>query len=219
MQQSSSFAEILRTFRVSRQYTQEELAERARLGLDTISALERATRVKPRKVTVTQLADALDLSEAEQAVFFDAARGNCLNAASTAAVAPPTLVPWSAGAFWDALSATLITTMQGQGCSILLAGEPGIGKTRLGQELLVAARQSGYLTFVGRCYEPQRAVPYFPFRVRYAYGLLATRLQEYPVAYQHFQEALVICERIGEGCYRPYVEQALAQLPHKQQTH
>jgi len=58
--------------------------------------------------------------------------------------------------------------------------------------------------------------PTFEVRVRYAYGLLATRLQEYPVAYQHFQEALVICERIGEGCYRPYVEQALAQLPHEQ---
>jgi len=178
MQQSSSFAEILRTFRVSRQYTQEELAERARLGLDTISALERATRIKPRKVTVTQLADALDLSEAEQAVFFDAARGNSHNAASAPAGAPPSPIPWPAGAFWgalpdqplvartsewNALSATLITTMQGQGCSILLAGEPGIGKTRLGQELLVAAHQSGYLTFVGRCYEPQRAVPYFPF--------------------------------------------------------
>ncbi len=178
MQQSSSFAEILRTFRVSRQYTQEELAERARLGLDTISALERATRVKPRKVTVTQLADALDLSEAERAVFIAVARGNSLNTASVLAVAPPPLVLWPTGAFWgalpdhplvarasewDALSATLITTMQGQGCSILLAGEPGIGKTRLGQELLVAARQNGYLTFVGRCYEPQRPVPYFPF--------------------------------------------------------
>jgi transcriptional regulator with XRE-family HTH domain len=128
MQQSSSFAEILRTFRASRQYTQEELAERARLGLDTISALERATRVKPRKVTVTQLAGALDLSEAERAVFFAAARGNSFNTASVLAVAPPPPIPWPAGAFWgalpdhplvarasewDALSATLITTMQG----------------------------------------------------------------------------------------------------------
>jgi hypothetical protein len=60
--------------------------------------------------------------------------------------------------------------------------------------------------------------PAYEVRVRYAYGLLATRQHEYPVAYQHFQEALVICERIGEGCYRPYVEQALAQLPHQQQT-
>jgi hypothetical protein len=60
--------------------------------------------------------------------------------------------------------------------------------------------------------------PAYEVRVRYAYGLLASRLQEYPVAYQHFQEALVICERIGEGCYRPYIEHALAQLPHKQQT-
>jgi hypothetical protein len=60
--------------------------------------------------------------------------------------------------------------------------------------------------------------PAYEVRVRYAYGLLATRLHEYPLAYQHFQEALAICERIGEGCYRPYVEQALAQLPHKQQT-
>lgn len=176
MQPPSSFAEVLRTLRIAHHYTQEELAERARLGLDTISALERATRVRPRKITLIQLADALELSDADRAVFFDTARGNA--PPSALAAAPPSPVPWSMGAFWgalpdqplvarasewDTLSATLITTMQGQGCSILLAGEPGIGKTRLGQELLVATRQSGYLTFVGRCYEPQRAVPYFPF--------------------------------------------------------
>jgi hypothetical protein len=58
--------------------------------------------------------------------------------------------------------------------------------------------------------------PAYEVRVRYAYGLLATRLQAYAVAHHHFQEALTICGRIGEGCYRPYIERALEQLPHEQ---
>src|SRR5262249_52591943 len=52
---------------------------------------------------------------------------------------------------------------EGEGRLVLLAGEPGIGKTRLAQEMCVAARRRGFLVTTGRCYEPQRAVAYFPF--------------------------------------------------------
>jgi class 3 adenylate cyclase/tetratricopeptide (TPR) repeat protein len=45
----------------------------------------------------------------------------------------------------------------------LLVGEPGIGKTRLAQELMVAARERGFLVATGRCYEQYATAPYYPF--------------------------------------------------------
>jgi class 3 adenylate cyclase/tetratricopeptide (TPR) repeat protein len=51
----------------------------------------------------------------------------------------------------------------GQGRLLLLAGEPGIGKTRLAQELTRAAHDRGFLVAAGRCYQPEHTVPYYPF--------------------------------------------------------
>jgi class 3 adenylate cyclase/tetratricopeptide (TPR) repeat protein len=46
---------------------------------------------------------------------------------------------------------------------LLLAGEPGIGKTRLAQELTLKARHWHFLVATGRCYDLEQAVPYYPF--------------------------------------------------------
>ena len=51
----------------------------------------------------------------------------------------------------------------GQGRLVVLAGEPGIGKTRLAQELTRAAHARDFLVAAGRCYQPQQSIPYFPF--------------------------------------------------------
>jgi class 3 adenylate cyclase/tetratricopeptide (TPR) repeat protein len=51
----------------------------------------------------------------------------------------------------------------GSGRLVLLAGEPGVGKTRLAQEVTLAVRNRGYLVASGRCYAPHQAVPYYPF--------------------------------------------------------
>jgi predicted ATPase len=53
--------------------------------------------------------------------------------------------------------------MGGAGRLIMLTGEPGVGKTRLAQEVTVGARASGFLVASGRCYEPEQSVPYYPF--------------------------------------------------------
>jgi len=51
----------------------------------------------------------------------------------------------------------------GSGRLVLLVGEPGVGKTRLAQEVTLAVRNRGFLVASGRCYAPQQVVPYYPF--------------------------------------------------------
>jgi tetratricopeptide (TPR) repeat protein len=53
--------------------------------------------------------------------------------------------------------------VQGDVQTVLLAGEPGAGKTRLAQEATLHLHQRGFLVAAGRCYEPEQAVPYYPF--------------------------------------------------------
>jgi DNA-binding SARP family transcriptional activator len=51
----------------------------------------------------------------------------------------------------------------GDGRCVLLRGEPGIGKTRLAQEVTVYLRTRAFVVATGSCYEPQQAVPHYPF--------------------------------------------------------
>lgn len=52
---------------------------------------------------------------------------------------------------------------QGHSHLALLSGEPGIGKTRLAREAMVAAQLSGAVVLAGGCYEYEAATPYLPF--------------------------------------------------------
>jgi DNA-binding SARP family transcriptional activator/tetratricopeptide (TPR) repeat protein len=51
----------------------------------------------------------------------------------------------------------------GRGRLVVLAGEPGIGKTRLVDELIAHAKARGVRTLVGRCWEAGGAPPYWPW--------------------------------------------------------
>ena len=51
----------------------------------------------------------------------------------------------------------------GQGSLLLLGGEPGVGKTRLAEEVLGEARQRGCLALTGRCYETEGTPPFIPW--------------------------------------------------------
>jgi class 3 adenylate cyclase/tetratricopeptide (TPR) repeat protein len=64
---------------------------------------------------------------------------------------------------WEQIMAALDEVSKGSGRLVLLSGEPGIGKTRLAQEVTLKARHWGFLVATGRCYEPEQAVPYYPF--------------------------------------------------------
>jgi tetratricopeptide (TPR) repeat protein len=61
------------------------------------------------------------------------------------------------------LMARLEDALAGRGSLVLIGGEPGIGKTRLTEELLAEARRRGAFCLVGHCYEGEGAPPYVPF--------------------------------------------------------
>jgi hypothetical protein len=63
----------------------------------------------------------------------------------------------------DRLRGILTDTLGGRGQMVLLSGEPGVGKSRLAQEMLVQARLSGARVLRGGSYEFEAATPYLPF--------------------------------------------------------
>jgi len=67
------FGELLREYRIAAGLSQEGLAERARLSVSGISALERGTRRAPQRETLTVLVEALRLGQEDREIFEAAA--------------------------------------------------------------------------------------------------------------------------------------------------
>ena len=61
------------------------------------------------------------------------------------------------------LISALGSAMSGQGRLVMLAGEPGVGKTRIVQELAAQADALGAQVYWGWCYEEAGAPPYWPW--------------------------------------------------------
>lgn len=61
------------------------------------------------------------------------------------------------------LRARLDRLADGVGGVVLIGGEPGVGKTRLTEEIAAEAKQREYRVLVGHCYESDAAPPYIPF--------------------------------------------------------
>jgi DNA-binding SARP family transcriptional activator/class 3 adenylate cyclase/tetratricopeptide (TPR) repeat protein len=53
--------------------------------------------------------------------------------------------------------------LRGHGALVMIGGEPGVGKTRLTEEIGSEAKRRGMRVRVGRCYEMEGAPPYVPF--------------------------------------------------------
>jgi DNA-binding winged helix-turn-helix (wHTH) protein/tetratricopeptide (TPR) repeat protein len=63
----------------------------------------------------------------------------------------------------ERLSKVLDTMLHGDGCVVLLNGEPGIGKTRTAEEIATVAYRRGAQVYFVRCVEPGRGPPYQPW--------------------------------------------------------
>ncbi len=82
-------------------------------------------------------------------------------AASARPPAGPPLV--GRGAELEELGAKLDAASSGAGTLVLIGGQPGVGKTRLTDEVLSIARGRGMTTFAGHCYEGEGGEPFIPF--------------------------------------------------------
>ncbi|MBW2420818.1 MAG: protein kinase [Deltaproteobacteria bacterium] len=63
----------------------------------------------------------------------------------------------------ERLRAGVDASVGGQGGLVMLVGEPGIGKTRLTEEVGVYARLRGHQVLRGNCHETEAGLPYLPF--------------------------------------------------------
>jgi transcriptional regulator with XRE-family HTH domain/tetratricopeptide (TPR) repeat protein len=157
-----AFGALLRRYRLAAGLTQEELAERARMSARAISDLERGLARRPRKETVQLLADALRLAGQEQAALA-AARG--VDEPPLA----PSAEPGRASAGTPALVgrtrelALLERHLAGEGPPLLVvAGEPGIGKSRLLREAARRAAERGMQVVADGCQRRGGQEPYAP---------------------------------------------------------
>lgn len=95
------------------------------------------------------------------------------------------------------LDDALHDALGGHGRLVLLAGEPGIGKSRLSEELLEHARDGGAQVLVGRCWEAGGAPAYWPWVQALRTAIRST-------------DAAVLRERLGPGA--PDLAQLLPEL-------
>ncbi len=124
---TSSFARLLRYYRLAAGLTQEELAERARLSARAISDLERGLKAMPHRHTVELLAEALELpiEDLERAV--PRRRGP----RSSRDRAPLPVPPTSFVGRDAEIRAVTTLLRQPETRFVTVIGPPGIGKTRL----------------------------------------------------------------------------------------
>jgi predicted ATPase/DNA-binding XRE family transcriptional regulator len=130
---SPAFGELLKRFRVAADFSQGDLAERARLSATAVSALERGVRRAPYRETVELLAEALELSDASRHDFFGAAeRARARGARNDTASRLPVQLTSFVGRATDLASiASLLQTYR----LVSIVGSGGIGKTRVSLEV------------------------------------------------------------------------------------
>src|SRR5271165_1628310 len=140
-ERSSPFGDVLARYRKAAGLTQEELAERARLSRNAISALERGSRQSPRRDTVVLLAAALELADEERSQLLVAARRH-RQFADVTPPPPPQLLPSNLphpptpliGREQEVSQATALLARE-EVRLLTLTGVGGVGKTRLAIEV------------------------------------------------------------------------------------
>ncbi len=163
------FGLLLKQFRLAADLTQEALAERAGMSRRGLQDLERGTR-RPRRETVELLATALELPASDLAAFLAAARQGTTSLTSGSAAAPPPPFAMDVpsllvGRGREMAIVDRFLTGQGDLSAVpvlLLAGEPGIGKTHLLRALVRQAATVGWCVLSGGSKRRGGEEPYVP---------------------------------------------------------
>ncbi len=178
-----SFGYWLRRRRKALDLTQEALAQRVKCSGFAIRKIEADER-RPSRPLAERLAAALGVPADERTAFVEAARAvrtprrlaldtapvsDSLHFAHSTQTldgipAPRDVLPPLVGRSgeYELLVGLLSGLGAGSGRTVLIEGEPGIGKSRLIQEVVAQAARSGLITLAAQCYEIERATPYQP---------------------------------------------------------
>ncbi|HQY29912.1 MAG TPA: helix-turn-helix domain-containing protein, partial [Thermomicrobiales bacterium] len=142
---NATFGELLRTMRENQGLTQEELAERAGLSRDAISALERGRRSRPHPATVKAINAALGVSMEEAEHLRTAAMRKIPPAAPPAPPGTHRSLPTTLTSFIgraaelpDLMAMLTDVTVR----LVTMTGPGGVGKTRLAIEVANLTRTS-----------------------------------------------------------------------------
>ena len=182
-ERTNSFGYWLRRRRKALDLTQEALAQRVSCSGFTIRKIEADER-RPSRQLADRLAAALAIPAEERRAFLDAARAvhavdrlpldaTPLGAATQVAAPASAADPASRSAAESApfvgrgnelglLIGLTARLTAGTGYTVLIEGEPGIGKSRLMRELARYAQAQGLPMLATNCYEIERAIPYLP---------------------------------------------------------
>jgi tetratricopeptide (TPR) repeat protein/transcriptional regulator with XRE-family HTH domain len=155
---SLTFGSLLKRYRRAAGLTQEALAARAGYSATYISMLERGERV-PTRATVELLCQALRLTRTDRASLLSSIsrRSRTLTQGEPERSAMPPIL----GRAQEL--GMIVGHLEGEGTSMLcLAGEPGIGKTRLLREAARMAPAAGWAVLEGGCHRSGGQQPYAP---------------------------------------------------------
>jgi tetratricopeptide (TPR) repeat protein/transcriptional regulator with XRE-family HTH domain len=182
--QTHSFGYWLRRRRKALDLTQDALAQRVYCSGFTIRKIEADER-RPSRHLAERLAASLAIADDERQDFLDAARAlhaaNRLRLDATPAdsdahpsrsaapvLSPPIVATGDATPFvgrnneYGLLIGLIARLTAGAGYTVLIEGEPGIGKSRLLREVARYAHARDLPVLMTNCYEIERAMPYQP---------------------------------------------------------
>jgi tetratricopeptide (TPR) repeat protein/transcriptional regulator with XRE-family HTH domain len=164
--QPSPFGKVLRGQRRAAGLTQEALAERAGLGANTIRALEAGVNQAPRQETLDLLVEALAVARHLSAADRASLASDFAAAIQTARMeeAPTPVSGATPPLVGRRRELALIEQhLAGSGPPLLLlAGEPGIGKSRLLREAATRAARIGWQVVEGGCQRRGGQEPFAP---------------------------------------------------------
>jgi transcriptional regulator with XRE-family HTH domain len=158
-----SFGALLKHHRSRAGLTQEALAQRAGISDRAVRSIERGAQRTSHVQTVRLLADALGLSGQDRTIFESAARGQRTSPFGFVSAEPPFASggPPLVGRVCELN--VLERHLRGEGpLVLLLAGEPGIGKSRLLHEAATRAASCGWKVLHGGCRQRDGRDPYAP---------------------------------------------------------